>query len=70
MFCRAGRWGVQETAKPQKKVIQTAKPQKIWPKPKTAYKTVSAKTDTMVTSGHALRPSLYVECNSDEFNSN
>ena len=33
-----GHWGILETAKPKKKIIQTRK--KIWPKPKTAYKTV------------------------------
>ena len=35
-----GHWGILETAKPKKKSSKTAKPQKIQPKPKTAYKTV------------------------------
>ena len=38
---RGGHWGILETAKPKKKIIQNHKTaKKIRPKPKTAYKTV------------------------------
>ena len=36
-----GHWGILETAKPKKKIIQNRK--KIRPKPKTAYKTVKKR---------------------------